>query len=260
MNFLLDTNFTGVKAKLQGGITDREGNENVEASLAGGMNLGERGRIMGSIEYYKAHRVEGSEDRDWYQNWGTVDVNGNNSVCVIAPDVRARTYTAGGLIRLPGSALSMTQFLSGGTSAPFQNGSIVGLTRSPAAQVSTMAWPAGAGPDRSGSLFPDTERAGAFVHADYDFNDDWNGYVQFLYGRNLVNYTSTGARMETDAWRGSIYADNAYLPDSVRQIMLSEGRGTTATNGVPFYRYASKLDLARARGVRTTTSTASRPA
>ncbi len=64
----------------------------------------------------------------------------------------------------------------------------------------------------------------------------------------MVNYTSTGAHMETDAWRGTIYADNAYLPDSVRQIMLLENRGTTATNGVPFYRYASQLDLARARG------------
>ncbi len=65
--------------------------------------------------------------------------------------------------------------------------------------------------------------------------------------RILVNYTSTGAHMETAAWRGTIYNDNAYLPDSVRQIMLDEGRGT-ATTGVPFFRYASQLDLARARG------------
>ncbi len=69
-----------------------EDNENVEASLAGGMNLGERGHIMGSIEYYKANRVEGYEDRDWYQNWGTVDVERpNNQPSVIARDVRSRT-------------------------------------------------------------------------------------------------------------------------------------------------------------------------
>jgi outer membrane receptor protein involved in Fe transport len=245
VNFLLDTDFTGVKAKLQGGMTSREDNDNVEASIAGGMALGERGHIMGSVEYYKANRVESYKDRDWYQNWGTVDVNGQNRLSVVAPDVRARTYTAGGLIRLPGSQLNMTQFLTGGTAAPFENGSIVGATRQ---SGGTGFYDGVASKEQDqtgqGSLFPETERGSAFLYADYDFNDDWNGYFQYLYGQNYINYTSTGAHMETEQWRGTIYADNAYLPDSVRQIMLSEGR----TNGVPFYRYASKLDLARARG------------
>ncbi len=248
VNFLLDTDFTGVKAKLQGGMTSREDNDNVEASLAGGMNLGERGHIMGSVEYYKANRVESYKDRDWFENWGTVDVNGVGKSSIIAKDVSARTYTAGGLIRLPGSALNMTQFLTGGTAAPFQNGSVVGATR----QVGGTPFYDGViskeqDQTGQGSLFLETERGSAFVYADYDFNDDWNGYFQYLYGQNYVNYTSTGAHMETDAWRGTIYADNAYLPDSVRQIMIDEKRGT-ATTGVPFYRYASTLDLAKARG------------
>ncbi len=155
VNFLLDTDFTGVKAKLQGGITDRSDNENVEASLAGGMNLGERGHIMGSIEYFKANKVESYKDRDWYQNWGTVDVNGPTQPAVIARNVSSRLYTAGGLIVLPGSRLNMTQFLTGGTAAPFQNGSLVGTTR----QVGGTTFyddvvEQGAGPDGPGLAVP----------------------------------------------------------------------------------------------------------
>jgi len=237
-----------VKAKLQGGITDRSDNGNVEASLAGGMNLGERGHIMGSIEYYKANKVESYKDRDWYQNWGTVDVGGPTQPAVIARNVSSRLYTAGGLIVLPGSQLNMTQFLTGGTAAPFQNGSLVGTTRQVGGTtfyddvISKEQDQTG-----QGSLFPDTERGSVFLHGDYDFNDNWNGYFQYLYGQNLVDYTSTGAHMETAAWRGTIYNDNAYLPASVRQIMIQEGRGGPTT-GVPFFRYASKLDHARARG------------
>lgn len=248
VNFLLDTDFTGLKAKLQGGITSRSDNENVEASLAGGMPLGERGHIIASVEYYNADRVESYADRDWFKNWGTVDVNGPGRQSVVASDVRSRLYTAGGLIVLPGSQLNMTQFLTGGTAAPFEDGTLIGSTR----QVGGTGFfgdVASKEQDQSGqgSIYPDTERGNAFVYANYDFSDDWNGYLQYMYGQNNVNYVSTGAHMETTAWRGLIYSDNAYLPDSVRQIMLQENRGGPTT-GVPFYRYASSLDLARARG------------
>jgi iron complex outermembrane recepter protein len=248
VNFLLDTDFTGLKAKLQGGITSRSDNENVEASLAGGRALGERGHVIASLEYFKADRVESYADRDWFRNWGTVDINGPGRTNVVASDVRSRLYTAGGLIVLPGSQLNMTQFLTGGTSAPFQNGTLIGATR----QVGGTGFyddVASKEQDQSGqgSIYPDTERGNAFVYADYDFNDDWNGFLQYMYGQSDINYVSTGAHMETTAWRGTLYNDNAYLPASVRQIMLAENRGGLTT-GVPFYRYASKLDLARARG------------
>lgn len=244
VNFLLDTDYTGLKTKLQGGITSRNDNENIEASIAGGRDIGERGHFIASVEYFKAQKVESYEDRDWFQNWGTVDVNGPGRPTVVARDVRSRLYTAGGLIRLPGSQLHMTQFLTGGIPAPFEDGTLIGATR----QVGGTGFygdVASKEEDQSGqgSIYPDTERGNAFFYADYDFNDNWNGYFQYMHGRNLIDYVSTGAHQETDAWRGTIYVDNAYLPESVRDIMIAEGR-----TEVPFYRYASKLDLARARG------------
>lgn len=244
VNFLLDTEYTGLKTKLQGGITSRSDNENVEASIAGGADIGERGHFIASVEYFKAQRVESYEDRHWYRNWGTVDVNGPGRMAVVAPDVRSRLYTAGGLIRLPGSKLDMTQFLTGGIPAPFEDGTLIGETR----QVGGTGFYDGVASkeqDQSGqgSIYPDTERGNAFLYADYDFSDEWNGYFQYMHGRNLIDYVSTGAHQETEAWRGTIYPDNAFLPESVRDLILEEGH-----ESVPFYRYASKLDLARARG------------
>jgi outer membrane receptor protein involved in Fe transport len=244
VNFLLDTEFTGLKGHVQGGITSRHDNENGEFSLAGGHDIGERAHILASVDYYSSRRVETYAGRDWFQNWGTVDVNGPGTPAVPAADVRSRLYTAGGLIRLPGSALNMTQFLSGGVAAPFEDGTLVGATR----QVGGTSFyddVASKEQDQTGqgSLYPETKRGSAFLYLNYDFNDDWRGYTQFLFGQNNVDYTSSGAHQETSSWRATIYRDNAFLPESVRQIMVDENR-----TSFPLYRYASKLDLAQARG------------
>ena len=46
VNFLLDTDFTGLQADLQGGFTDRDDGYNYEAKLAWGFNIGERGHLL----------------------------------------------------------------------------------------------------------------------------------------------------------------------------------------------------------------------
>ena len=249
VNYLLDTSFTGFKGSLQGGITERSDNENVEASLAAGWRVGERGHIIASAEYFRAHKVETYEDRDWYQNWGTVDVNGPGRPTVVASNVRARTYTAGGLIRLPGSQLDMIHFLHGGIPARFEDGTLVGATRqvggTPFYVHPTRGEIASKHEDQTGqgSLFPDTERGSAFFHATYDFDGNWEGYLQYLYGSNEIDFVGTGAHQETTAWRATIYRDNAFLPQSIAEIMDAEGR-----TEFPLYRYASSMDLSRNRG------------
>ena len=126
VNFLLDTDYTGVKGHVQGGIASRGDNQNYEFSLSGGHALGERSHFIASVDYFEADSVETMEGRDWYQNWGAVDINGPSQPKIVASDVRSRNYTAGGLIRLPGSALDRVHFLEGGIPALFQDGSIVG--------------------------------------------------------------------------------------------------------------------------------------
>lgn len=245
VNFLLDTDYTGVKGHLQGGITSRGDNESVELSLAGGRALGARGHFLAAVDFFDAARVETYADRDWYQGWGTVDVNGIGQPTVVARDVRSRLYTAGGLIRQSGSQLDMIHFIEGGIPVRFQDGTIVGATR----QSGGTGFLGDIGNKEAdqtgqGSLYPDTRRGSAFFYADYDLTDAWTGYLQFLYGKNRVDFNALGAHQETNAWQARIYQDNAFLPDSIRQVMLAEGLQSFGLS-----RYASSRDLARARAI-----------
>src|SRR5690606_654549 len=242
VNFLLDTDFTGIKGSAQGGITSRQDNENYEVSLSAGHRLGERTHLLASFDFLESREIRNYEGRDWYQNWGTVDVNGRGQPTVIARDVRSRLYTAGGLIRLPGSALDMIHFTEGGVPAQFQDGTLVGETR----QVGgTGFWGDIASKEQDaggqGSIYPDNSRGSGFAYIDHDFNDDWNGFVQFIYGRNNTEFNGSGAHQE-ESWVANIYAENPFIPPSIRDVMATEGR-----TSFPLHRYSSSADLARNR-------------
>src|SRR5690606_1451464 len=57
VNFLLDTDYTGIKGKAQGGITSRGDNENFEVSLSAGHPIGERSHVLFSVDYLKASAI-----------------------------------------------------------------------------------------------------------------------------------------------------------------------------------------------------------
>jgi outer membrane receptor protein involved in Fe transport len=243
VNFLLDTDYTGLKGHVQGGITSRGDNENFEFSLSGGHALGERSHFIASIDYFEADKVESYEDRDWFQNWGTVDINGAANPKIVAADVHSRRYTAGGLIRLNGSALNGIHFLEGGVPATFQDGSIVGTTT----QVGgTGFWGEYGSRQEDGSglggIYPDSERGSAFLYVDYDFTPDWTGFAQFMYGKNEIEFHDNGAHQEAPSYTATIYNNNAFLPPSILQIMTNEGR-----TSFPLSRFSSSADLGLAR-------------
>ncbi len=247
VNFLLDTDFTGVKGKVQGGMTSRQDNENFEISLSAGHRLGERTHLLASFDYTESKEIKNYEGRDWYQNWGTVDVNGRGQPTVIARDVRSRLYTAGGLIRMPGpnpenSALHMIHFLEGGIPAQFQDGTLVGETR----QVGgTGFWGDIASKEQDtggqGSIYPDNSRGSAFLYLDHEFNNNWTGFAQFIYGSNNTEFNGSGAHQE-EAWALTIYEENPFIPPSIRDVMEDEG-----VTSFPLHRYSSSADLARNR-------------
>lgn len=240
VNFLLDTEYTGIKGKAQGGITSRGDNENFEVSLSAGHPIGERTHVLFSADYLKSAAIENYKGRDWYQNWGTVDVNGRGQPTIIASNVRSRLYTAGGLIRLPGSALDMIHFTEGGVPEKFQDGTIVGATR----QVGGTGFWGDIGSKEEdqggqGSIYPKNSRGSAFLYLDHDINDNWKAFGQVILGRNEVEFNGSGAHQE-EAWAATIYIENPFLPQSIRDIMVDEG-----ITSFPLHRYSSSADLSR---------------
>lgn len=248
VNFLLDKEYSGLKGHVQGGISQRGDYGNYEFSISGGHDLGEHTHFIASIDYYQSDAVEGLKayaHRNWFQNWGAVDVNGSGQPRVVAKNVHSREYTAGGLIILPGSALDGIFFQEGGVPARFQDGSIVG-TNSQAGgtgflgNIGTIQEDGGGLP----GLAPAVDRGSAFLYVNHDFNEDWNAYFQYMYGLNKVNLHDNTGRMFTSRYGATIYRDNAFLPATIAAIMDTEG-----LTEFPLRRYASSKDLGKARRI-----------
>jgi iron complex outermembrane receptor protein len=269
VNFILKDDFEGFDIHTQVGATDRDDGENKEVSVAYGTNIGERGHLMVSGEFYDAHKIETLEGRDWFQSWGLIQNPGPGPRDLVRSDVASYTYTNGGLInstlappagsptgtdRIP-TAIHRYEFLPDGTVQPFVPGNLVGANPNPIAnrpvntpggsygthQISNGGSGWDAVTDRGGSLVPDTERDSLFAHYSFDLSDTTTLYAQFLAGNNEVNSVGT-LPLGIAGWAGTVYSGNPFLPANIQQLM-------TANNLQSFLleRYHTTADLAHDR-------------
>lgn len=226
-NFLLDTEFEGFSVHAQAGQTSRGDSDTNEVSIAFGTEIGSRGHLLVSGERFEQDGVSTYEDRDWYRAWGTVpDANG---MLLIRPNVVSRNASFDGLIFAPGSALNGLAFDRNGNTSPFV---LSDTTFSPAPQPVGVA-PArqsitngGSGDDLGGevaSVYPDVERDSLFVHYDFDVSNRLNIFAQVVHGSNETNtYNTPRGSLQGTPTGITIFQDNAFLPDSIRQTMIDE--------------------------------------
>jgi len=254
VNFVLDTEFTGIDTRVQGGITDRGDAENFEGAFTFGTEIGDAGHLIVSADAFDQRGVDGYEDRDWYQGWGTVTnpewVASNGAVgpeLIIAPNVVSTEYTFGGLIRAPGTALDRLMFLPDGSVAPFEQSQLSVYDVGTQSQSIAPEYGGGSGDnieaDRGGEggLVPSIDRESAFLRYGHDLSANLNVYGQLIYGRSKTNSPAFTSLM-FGPWQGTLFADNAFLPESVRSLMAAEG-----LESVGFARLASTADLGVAR-------------
>ena len=263
VNFILDTDFEGVAVSAQTGITSRSDAENWEASFSFGTAIGDRTHLLFSASGYQAEGIENYDGRDWYQGWGTVTnpawqdaVNAGdctlNVYCdagpqlIRAPNVVSTKYTFGGMTVSPVPALNNLMFLSDGSAVPFRFSDL--STQSGTwSQSVDRAYGGGSGdnahPDRvgQGGMISDLDRENIFLYLDHDLTDSINVYGQVVYGSN-VNDAPNGAVVQFDGYRGTIYQDNAFLPEGLRQTMIDNDVDSFGFNTI-----RSKADLAQGR-------------
>jgi iron complex outermembrane recepter protein len=239
-NFILDTEFEGARANLQTGMTDRHDHRHYQVEFAAGSAIGERGHIIGSVDYYDADGVLGYEGRDWgAEGWAlfTQPSLTARPRRFYAPDGRSRVITSGGLI--PSGPLGGTQFIDGDP-VPLGTGSpIIGT-----AQVG------GGGPDlnqRWAGIRPADKRHSTFLHYKHEFTEDKRGYIQVMQGvhENTSLPSPTGM---APGWGMTIFRENPYLPASLAQRM-----DTLGVTSFPFNRVFE--DLAPSRQLEDTTTT-----
>jgi len=217
-NFILDTDFTGIRAHAQSGTTSRSDNNNWEVSFAGGVEIGDRQHLLFSTDHYEQDGVFTYEGRDWYQGWGVINnPDASGPAELIRPQVVSTSATFDGLITAPGTPLHNLNFNSQGTAAtPFVYSPTNGGRRQ------SIVGGGGSG-DFIGADRPtvqaEFERESTFLYWDFDINDNVTMFLQGINGQSITTSNNLAGQFQAFFSPMTIYSGNAFLPASIQQVM-----------------------------------------
>ncbi len=222
VNFILDSDFTGVKGLVQGGVSTKGDARSEKASLSFGQSFDDdRGHVLLSGSYYHTPGLQSLNDRSWSsQGWGTITDPANPSKLLIRSNLNSSLTSRGGVIvtsaagaAAGANALSGIQFLSGGGVSAFNTGTL----RSTLNQIGGD----GARPTTNLSAAITTESL--FGRASYELTPRVKVYAQGQYGASHNRYNQVQS-FEIPGLNGvTIYSGNAYLPASVQAAMTQGG-------------------------------------
>jgi len=211
VNLVLDREFTGLDVSM--GVGENEVGDGFKnnVSIAGGVGLGNT-HIIGSLQTNRIDAINRNELGDWYQNYGWVGG-------VTYPNVCSTEFSPYGKFSIPG--MENTVFTADGTDVrPFEFGPVV----SGSAMSGGPECDAYADAFETGLRGNEVETNNAFLGIKQDVSDRLSVTAQVMYGESVSRWVSEqGISVLMEAWSPTIYRDNAYLPDSVRNAMDSAG-------------------------------------
>lgn len=214
VNFVLDTDFKGLKGEASGGISTYGDVPSYQGNLAyGGDFLDGRLHVLASQEYFKSTGEYHSYDnpRGWFNDLPALIPNTLSSTPtnLVVKDARSSLGTTGGLIS--SGPLKGTQFLEDGVPAPFD----YGYNSGPVFQSG------GDGEPISYGFTPYQERINSFMHASLDLTDNVSLFGEFGYAYSKTS-SSLGFQILTGSrYSFNIYNDNPFLPESIVDAMAA---------------------------------------
>ena len=214
VNFVLDTDFEGIKGELQGGISKYDDDKSYKLNLTGGTPLfGGRGHIVASAEFSKRDGFQYAHGRDWVEaSYGPINTPSGVPTTLITRDAAISTGTYGGLITAvsgqPNSPLINQMFLPGGALARFDPGT----GRTTTFQIG------GDGVMDVAGLPTALTYGNVFTHAKYDLTDTVQVFIEGTYGQSITEFISTNPNT-TAGNAFTIFEDNAFLPAAVRSAL-----------------------------------------
>jgi outer membrane receptor protein involved in Fe transport len=216
VNFILVPNLEGWRGQVQLGQSSRRDAQEYKVSLAYGRELwGGRGRLLVGAEVFANEGVMDQSSREWARGDWQLIANpayapGNGQPQrIISPNVRLSTATEGGLIS--SGPLRGTQFGLGGAPTAFTFG-----TASSIFQIGGDGINLG----RDITIYQPNDRQSYFVRLNYDLTEDIEAFAEASYSRSFSDNPVLPA---WDFGSTRIFNDNAYLPDSVRTAMATNG-------------------------------------
>lgn len=224
VNFVLDTNFTGVKFALTGGITTYGDDAQSSVSLTGGTRFADgRGHVMASVSQARTAGIEDGYSRSWLANFGCrmsnpafTPSNGQPFFIVRAGCI-SNTFANGGVVT--GGPLRGLTFGANGSPQQFNYGTLFDAARTvggnPAQSTSgplIAVW----GPESA--LDVELKRQNFFGRASFDLTERVTAYAQVI-----LSTTQTHGAVRENIGTGTILSGNPFIPATVQAQMTAQG-------------------------------------
>ncbi len=241
-NFIIDREFEGLKISTGTGISEYGDGFRVNASVAGGIDIGDRLHVIGSLEARQIDQiVRETEDLDssWYQRWGWVKnpawisatATPNVPQRLTLPNVAQTDRHPYGMITGTNTVLDGMVFNREGTAVvPFRDGTVTSRVGTGATRTTSggpeaeLAYKANMGPGQGSEVVGRS----LFLAGQYEFSDSLSGYAQVIAGRSESNGDSTRGSVTgitmTSIWAPRIAVDNVYVPQYVKDVLTAAGR------------------------------------
>lgn len=224
VNFILDTEFKGLKGSFNYNQTDRNDGRLISGDLAWGSSFaGGRGHVLLSGNFIQGDRVSMfTNGRDWFQpglrllqnpNWTAT----NGQPGLIVRTDAGSTSTPGGVIT--GGPLNGTNFLPGGAIGQFVFGP-ANLTQGNVQAGGTVEPLSG-----RGALLPDVSNWSVYGRLSYEVTDNVKAIFEATYaGNDTINWSAVYNRSGTGATGAlTINRDNPFIPQTIRSAMDANG-------------------------------------
>ena len=223
VNMFLDHEFEGLKTDVQYGQSRYDDIRQTGASIGFGKAFaGGRLHVVGAGDYTRNTGQASQDSRPWGRNNVAVLNNpafapGNGQPQrLILPNSLLSQMTYGGVTAVNSHpSLRGREFLPGGVVRPFVYGTNVGST--------FMTGGGGVSVIGDANILPELERSSGYGHVTYDFTDSTSMYVDALYSRATA---FADQLFNTDTGNLTIRRENAFLPQSVRDIMVANNLQT----------------------------------
>jgi len=167
VNYVLDHDFTGLKAQASQGISEYGDARQRDFGVAWGTNIGERAHFEASYQYQDNQGILRRSDRPYLYLAGVTGAGTEENPFAVSSDLRQRDYPAGGLIT--SGSLAGQVFRSDGSLSAFVPGESTGTA---ALQIG------GEGGTWDSSLLQPLEAHQIFGRFDYRFSDALRFHVQ----------------------------------------------------------------------------------
>ena len=260
VNFILDTDFEGIKANVQGGANLEGQNENHKVSIGGGFSVGESTHILLNVERERQDPIWASDilDYDWYRARALIEnpapgagSSPDNPFYIAVNDVRSFNFDIDGFFHLPTAAGGNQILDSNGNPSPFVPGS-------PCNTHGCSTTNGGSGHESgipSMNVTPDSGRENGFAYLSHDFSDQLSVFGQAIHGKadfTQLNFGGLFPFPPLPPFRRNftIFDGNPFLPPAIQQAMTDNGLPS-----VPFSRVGAPEDLAAESATRQVTET-----